>query len=182
MNDTEWSHKNCPYCIKFKTCNLTGEGNGCGGEQFKAIGDGSPIDAIKDAIFEYIRKNDDKLDRIDVVSHFGLPADLVYRKITHLVNDDNIRIVDYPTLVEPGKHRIKVISRTIDCICGYLGPSKMEDDLCLCPECDTSFIHLKKGDAPLPVCKTCGGELEVVGSENEKTYCRCKTCKQDVWV
>ena len=140
------------------------------------------VDYIKDAIYDYIKNNDNKLDRIDVVSHFKLSADVIYDKINTLVMEKKIIIYKYPTAGEPGKHRLVTINRMVDCICDYMGPSKLEDDLFLCPECDTSFITLEKEEEQLPSCVLCGGELIVRGEENGKKYCICKICNQDRWV
>ncbi len=34
----------------------------------------------------------------------------------------------------------------------------------------------------IPKCETCGGELRIVGKEENRIYCICKSCGQDVWL
>lgn len=64
---------------------------------------------IKNAILEYIKNNDGKMDRVDVVSHMGLPASTIYSLINELIKEDKIKMEMNPTSVEPGKHRLYVI-------------------------------------------------------------------------
>ncbi|MCK4544732.1 hypothetical protein KAU43_04275 [candidate division WOR-3 bacterium] len=64
---------------------------------------------IKKAILECIKNNDGKMDRVDVVSHMGLPASTIYSLINELIKEDKIEMKMNPTSVEAGKHRLYVI-------------------------------------------------------------------------
>lgn len=49
-------------------------------------------DHIKDAILEFIKNNDGEKDRVDVVSHMGLTANVVYPLIKELIKEDKIKM------------------------------------------------------------------------------------------
>ena len=64
---------------------------------------------IKKAILECIKNNDGKMDRVDVVSHMGLPVSTIYSLINELIKEDKIEMKINPTSVEARKHRLYVI-------------------------------------------------------------------------
>ena len=48
---------------------------------------------LKDAILEYISKNNEKLDSVDITSHFKISVDIVLNQVQNLKEEGKIKRV-----------------------------------------------------------------------------------------